>query len=824
MESNEHDMELQDHQEDHPEDQPEEMEELAGDQLEDDEEMDGEESDLNESGEEEEFERLLAQIKETKDKISLNPLDYDSYLRLIELCRAAGDLDEMREARERMSAAYPLTPELWQAWLEDEIKFKENDEENAKIVELFERAIEDYLSVEVWLQYVNFALSLPAESGVDVGQIFERALTSVGLHPIKGQQIWEPYLIYEQMMVEFVPEKEKQLKRVLSLYQRQLSIPNMDLDNTYKAFEDWSQTVSQTYPKLEFDSAGLKAIYLKASAEWANIQPFEEKLICEKPPLASYLEYLDYELKAKNPSRVRFLFERAITDHCLEPDLWLRYVRYLQEQLNIYDLIVAVLRRAVRNVTWCSELWVEYMRTIERFERPDDEVKEVFERSLTAVFQAETDYAKLWLAYLEFRRRKTDFGDAKQVEQLRKNFDVCAQHLAAMPSADPYSTISIYQAQLEAKFCSNIEKCREIWEAIMENHKVLGSNQATYWLEYANLERSYGSREHYRKIMLRALGYCPDSYDLLSGQLIRCFKEESNSIKEIDAVEKSVRGIFERVVKRYREKQQEKQESKTTESTEPRGIKRKDAAAKSDPKGNKRSKPDGPSGGRPAANQSKSIQSKPATGPSTSDVRFPKKPESDDSKLYTIFVKNLDYKVGEERLKEEFSKFGNIKDVRLVKNFKGESKGYCYIEFDTIEAVKNAIKHDRMLIDERPTFISECDVKSEFKYKTDLEKNKLFVSKLDRKVTQDRLTEIFGKLSGFKEVRLATYRDGKSKGHAYVEFQTDRDASKALLETDGMEIEKKKIAVAISDPPKIKKEKNEERALGDAVFKKPMFG
>lgn len=802
-----------------------EMEDLAQnrDQPED-EEMDGEESDLDdsESDEEEEANRLLVEIKAIKDKISLNPHDYDSYLRLIELCRIAGDLDELRAARERMSVAYPLTPELWLSWLEEEIKFKEDDDENAKILELFERAIEDYLSVEVWLEYVRFAIGLPSQSGVDVVKIFERALTSVGLHPTKGQQIWQVYQMYEQMMVEFEEDKEKQLKRVFSLYQRQLSIPNIDLDNTYKEFQNWSSTLSKSYPEIEFGNSGdLKAIYLKSSNEMSNILPFEQKLICEQPTIESYLEYLDYEMKAKNPSRVRFLFERAITDHCLEADLWLRYVRYLQEHLNIYDLIAAVLRRAVRNVTWCSELWVEFMRTVERFEQPDDEVKQVFERSLTSVFQSESDYGKLWLAYLEFRRRKTDFADSKQVEQLRKNFDACAQHLAAMPGADQYSTISIFQAQIEAKFCSNIEKCREIWEAIMENHKVLGSNQVNYWLEYANLEKSYGGREHYKKIMLRALGYCPDSYDLLSGQLLKHFKEESSSIKEIDAVEKSVLGIFERVVKRYREKQREKQENKTPEAEENRGTKRKEIAAKSDSRSNKRSKVDGPSAGRPTR-----PSAKPATGQSSSapDVRFSKKPESDDSKLYTIFVKNLDYKLTDERLREEFAKFGTIKDVRLVKNFKGESKGYCYIEFSTIEAVKNAVKHDRMLIDERPTFISEVDVKSEFKYKTDLEKNKLFVSRLDRKVTQDRLVEIFGKLSGFQEVRLSTYRDGKSKGHAYVEFQSDRDASKALLETDGMEIEKKKISVAISNPPKKKKEDNEERALGDAIFKKPILG
>ena len=59
----------------------------------------------------------------------------------------------------------------------------------------------------------------------------------------------------------------------------------------------------------------------------------------------------------------------------------------------------------------------------------------------------------------------------------------------------------------------------------------------------------------------------------------------------------------------------------------------------------------------------------------------------------------------------------------------------------------------------------------------------------------------FGKL---REVRIVTYKNGKSKGLAYVEFEDEPSASKALLQTDGMLIGEHQIAVAISNPPKRK--------------------
>lgn len=50
-------------------------------------------------------------------------------------------------------------------------------------------------------------------------------------------------------------------------------------------------------------------------------------------------------------------------------------------------------------------------------------------------------------------------------------------------------------------------------------------------------------------------------------------------------------------------------------------------------------------------------------------------------------------------------------------------------------------------------------------------------------------------------VRLATFRSGAPKGHAYVEFSTEEEASRALIVTDGALLGSKAISVAISNPP-----------------------
>jgi len=69
-------------------------------------------------------------------------------------------------------------------------------------------------------------------------------------------------------------------------------------------------------------------------------------------------------------------------------------------------------------------------------------------------------------------------------------------------------------------------------------------------------------------------------------------------------------------------------------------------------------------------------------------THVPHDPSKDDC---TVFVSNLDYTVSEEEVKNVLSKAGQITDFRLVRDFKGRSKGYGYCVFPS----KVNVKHSR---------------------------------------------------------------------------------------------------------------------------------
>ena len=51
--------------------------------------------------------------------------------------------------------------------------------------------------------------------------------------------------------------------------------------------------------------------------------------------MAEYQAYIEYELKGGDPARIQIIFERALAENCLVPDMWAKYNNYLVSVLPI---------------------------------------------------------------------------------------------------------------------------------------------------------------------------------------------------------------------------------------------------------------------------------------------------------------------------------------------------------------------------------------------------------------------------------------------------------------------------------------------------------
>uniref|UniRef100_A0AAQ5XZ31 RRM domain-containing protein n=1 Tax=Amphiprion ocellaris TaxID=80972 RepID=A0AAQ5XZ31_AMPOC len=691
-------------------------------------------------------------------QLSINAFDYNCHVDLIKLLKQEGELFRLRKARQKMSELFPLTEEIWLDWLKDEIRLTEEEPNREKVYELFERAVNDYICPDIWLEYAQYSIGgMGSPGGIDrVRAIFERAVTAVGLHMTKGQTVWEAY--------------------------------------------------------REFENAILST------------------MVAEPPKLAEYQGYIDFELKEGDPARIQITFERTLAENCLVPDMWAKYTTYLDRQLKIKDLVLSTHERAVRNCPWTMGLWKSYLLALERHGADHQTVSDVFEKALNAGFIQATDYVEIWQAYLDYLRRRVDFKSSKELEELRgafsRSLDYMKQDVEERfgESGDPSCIIMQIWARIEALHCKNMQKARELWDNIMTKGNAKFANM---WLEYYNLERSYGDPIHCRKALHRAV-QCTSDYPEHVCEVLLTFERVEGSLEDWDVAVQKTETRLNRI-NEQRAKAAEKEANLARQEEERAEQRRK---AKSEKKTQKKFQKGTRTGEKRKAEQDDyqdewnedsgkmhcltetglfGRNAPPGYKPAAAT---PQRQKDDNPELRndntSVFISNLAYTLEEpeSKLRTLFETCGPITQIRPVFSNKGTFKGYCYVQFESPVSVPEALKLDRREVEGRPMFVSPCVDKNKnpdfkvFKYNTSMEKHKIFISGLPFSCTKEQLEELCKSHGTIKEVRLVTYRSGKPKGLAYVEFADETQASQAVLRMDGMDVEGNKISVAISNPPR----------------------
>src|SRR5207253_4200972 len=82
--------------------------------------------------------------------------------------------------------------------------------------------------------------------------------------------------------------------------------------------------------------------------------------------------------------------------------------------------------------------------------------------------------------------------------------------------------------------------------------------------------------------------------------------------------------------------------------------------------------------------------------------------------------------------------------------------------------------------------------------------SKVFVGNLDFKTSRDEVQNLFSQVGTIKDVFLPTDREsGRPRGFAFVEFESDDDAQKAIQKFDGYELSGRALRVnAAQDRPR----------------------
>ncbi|ROT78776.1 Squamous cell carcinoma antigen recognized by T-cells 3 [Penaeus vannamei] len=486
-------------------------------------------------------------VEEIRKQLDGNELYYDGHVNLITVLRELMELEEARKAREKMSEVYPLTPELWLDWIRDEQKICSTPEEREYIINLFERAVKDYTSVQVWMEYVMFMLG--GGDYTATRAVGEKALTAVGTHVAEGLLVWQVVLLVEKQRPgtvqseEDMKAQEKQQKRIQGLYRRLIRVPLLNADYQHLMEE------AAEFFEGDFD-VHMKADLEKTKQKLNEKIPFEEKLLQaenDTNKLATYRLYIQHLQENDNPAAVQSLYERAVLDHCLDASLWEEYVKFVIRQFPGLDyLVLPICERSQRNCPWSAALCELHISALQLFHVGEEtktlmkKVKGALEKGLGSGLQSGSEATRMWMAYLVFQRRliKWDQEHAAELDALRESGQQAITMIDSYfgESGDIESEIPRFFARIEAEFAKNMERAREIWNDIIMRRNNNFKN-VSLWLEFINLERCYGTEKHCRKLFRRALERVWDWVESIGSAYLR-FEQETGTIESMEEFQK----------------------------------------------------------------------------------------------------------------------------------------------------------------------------------------------------------------------------------------------------------------------------------------------
>lgn len=233
-----------------------------------------------------------------------------------------------------------------------------------------------FAAVDLWQEYAQFIVG--SNSLEEAKKVLDKAINAAGLHVNSGSLLWDSLREIELAILSSLPENtekwKEQLKKVADTFKRQLSVPLLDMENTYEEFKIWLEMLPSDHG---IDLKPIEWGYQKALKSLDIFKPFEERLLIatnEEDKLHVYREYIKI---AKDTSMVLCLYERAVAEACLNVDLWEEYCLYC---LKLGEVGLNVSKRALRNCTWSESLWIIRLRILE-FNNSDEKlVLECFEQ------------------------------------------------------------------------------------------------------------------------------------------------------------------------------------------------------------------------------------------------------------------------------------------------------------------------------------------------------------------------------------------------------------------------------------------------------------
>ncbi|PGH23538.1 hypothetical protein AJ80_02318 [Polytolypa hystricis UAMH7299] len=171
----------------------------------------------------------------------------------------------------------------------------------------------------------------------------------------------------------------------------------------------------------------------------------------------------------------------------------------------------------------------------------------------------------------------------------------------------------------------------------------------------------------------------------------------------------------------------------------------------------------------------------------------------------TLFVTNFPPTADEAYIRELFSPYGDIVEVRFPSLKFNTHRRFCYVQFQSSSSAHAATALNDKSVTERLKLVVKISDPSRRQERTGpvAEGREIHVSNLDWKATDDDLKDLFAKYGKVEGAKIPTKADGGSKGFGFVVFSTKailQDEANSALAMDQQEFRSRTLNIRIAAP------------------------
>lgn len=414
-------------------------------------------------------------------------------------------ISEAAPIYEQLLAIFPTAAKYWKLYVEAQMVANNNDATK----QIFSRCLLNCLHVGLWRCYIRFISRVNENKGVEgrdeTRKAFEFMLYHIGTDIASGP-LWMEYISFlKSLLATTVQEESQRMTNVRKAYQKAILIPTHHIEQLWKDYENFENSVSRALAKGLV--AEYQPKYISARAVYR-----ERKKLCDEidgnklavPPTGSLKEeqqcsawrrLLAFEKgnpqridSGSSGKRVAFTYEQCLMYLYHYPDIWYDYATWHVRNGSV-DSAIKVFQRALKALPDSEVLRYAYAE-LEECRGGIQASKKIYENLLR---NSSTATALGYIQFLRFIRR------TEGVEAARKFFSEARK--------SPNCTYQVFVAYAMMAFC--LDKDPKVAHNVFEAGLKRFMHEPAYILEYADFLCRLNDDINVRALFERALSLLP---------------------------------------------------------------------------------------------------------------------------------------------------------------------------------------------------------------------------------------------------------------------------------------------------------------------------